>query len=58
MVTASDRDGVALALFTGNYGYAPEGRSLLQQFGPTDHVEWRRGTGEASGTIPVCLLVV
>ena len=36
MVAASDRDGVTLALSTGNCGDAPEGRALLRQLGPTD----------------------
>ena len=37
MVAASDRDGVIFSLSAGNCGDGPEGRSLLQQLGPTDH---------------------
>ena len=37
MVAASDRDGVVFSLSAGNCGDGPEGRALLQQFGPTDH---------------------
>ena len=37
MVAASDRDGVIFTLSAGNCGDAPEGRALLQQFGPVDH---------------------
>ena len=38
MVAASDRDGVIFSLSAGNCGDGPEGRSLLQKLGPTDHL--------------------
>ena len=37
MVAASDRDGVIFSLSAGNHGDGPEGRTLLQRLGPTDH---------------------
>ncbi len=33
----TDRDGVIFSLSGGNCGDAPEGRALLQQFGPVDY---------------------
>ena len=38
MVAASDRDGVTFSLSAGNCGDGPEGRALLRQLGPTDHL--------------------
>ena len=59
MVAASDRDGVILALSAGNCGDDPEGRALLQQLGPTDHLVYllmnRAYEGDETTTLAVAL---